>query len=188
MTFCCTESSRRSVHRKRPINGTFIFISKELPGCFLTVGRNMKKAFVICLMLVPVLIYPTKLAAQKDDGAPKKVTTHVQETHPPLRDMPLVLTEAIPLEKVGKVYVFDGNTYNLIATVDFEGGADNLPYDAAAKRVYVACGDGEKNRAIATIDAVTNQRLDTKNISWAVSQNPSSWRNRDPIFTSTCHR
>lgn len=102
--------------------------------------------------------------------------------------MPLVLTEAIPLEKVGKVYVFDGNTYNLIATVDFEGGADNLPYDAAAKRVYVACGDGEKNGAIATIDAVTNQRLDTKNISWAVSQNPSSWRNRDPIFTSTCHR
>jgi len=60
----------------------------------------------------------------------------------------------------GKVYIFDGSTYDLITTVDFEGGADNLRYDAETKRVYVACGDDEKNGAIATIDATTNQRLD----------------------------
>src|SRR6266576_4011848 len=60
----------------------------------------------------------------------------------------------------GKVYIYDGATYDLIATVDFEGGADNLRYDAANKRVYVGCGNDEKTGAIATIDAVTNMRLD----------------------------
>jgi hypothetical protein len=59
-----------------------------------------------------------------------------------------------------KVYIYDGTTYGLIATVDFEGGADNLRYDAANQRVYVGCGDDEKNGAIAAIDAVTNKRLD----------------------------
>ena len=60
----------------------------------------------------------------------------------------------------GKVYIYDGKTYDPITTVDFEGGADNLRYDAATKRVYVGCGDDEKNGAIAMIDAVTNKRLD----------------------------
>jgi DNA-binding beta-propeller fold protein YncE len=59
----------------------------------------------------------------------------------------------------GKLYIFDGKTYGLITTVDFPGGADNLRYDAATKRVYVACGD-EKTGAIATVNAMTNQRLD----------------------------
>jgi DNA-binding beta-propeller fold protein YncE len=59
----------------------------------------------------------------------------------------------------GKVYIYDGTTYDLITTVDFEGGADNLRYDPATKRVYVACGDDERTGAIATIDATTNQRL-----------------------------
>jgi WD40 repeat protein len=60
----------------------------------------------------------------------------------------------------GKVYIYDAGSFDLISTVDFEGGADNLRYDAANKRVYVGCGDDEKNSAIATIDATTNQRLD----------------------------
>ena len=60
----------------------------------------------------------------------------------------------------GKVYIYDAGSFDLISTVDFEGGADNLRYDAANKRVYVGCGDDEKNAAIATIDAITNQRLD----------------------------
>ena len=60
----------------------------------------------------------------------------------------------------GKVYIYDANSFDLMTTVDFEGGADNLRYDAANKRVYVGCGDDEKNAAIATIDATTNQRLD----------------------------
>jgi DNA-binding beta-propeller fold protein YncE len=60
----------------------------------------------------------------------------------------------------GKVYIYDGDSYKLISTLDFEGGADNLRYDAATKRVYVGCGDDEKTSAIAAIDATTNKRLD----------------------------
>jgi DNA-binding beta-propeller fold protein YncE len=60
----------------------------------------------------------------------------------------------------GKVYIYDGDSFNLLAALDFEGGADNLRYDAATKRVYVGCGDDDKNSAIAAIDAVTNKRLD----------------------------
>jgi hypothetical protein len=59
----------------------------------------------------------------------------------------------------GKVYIYDGKSYEQITTVDFHGGADNLRYDAATKRVYVGCGDDEKTGAIAMIDATTNQRL-----------------------------
>ena len=60
----------------------------------------------------------------------------------------------------GKVYIYDGDSYKLITTLDFDGGADNMRYDAATKRVYVGCGDDEKNAAIAAIDAMTNKRLD----------------------------
>jgi DNA-binding beta-propeller fold protein YncE len=60
----------------------------------------------------------------------------------------------------GKVYIYDGDSYKLITTLNFEGGADNLRYDAATKRVYVGCGDSEKNAAIAAVDAMTNKRLD----------------------------
>jgi DNA-binding beta-propeller fold protein YncE len=60
----------------------------------------------------------------------------------------------------GKLYIYDGDSFNLITTLAFDGGADNLRYDAATRRVYVACGDDEKNAAIATVDAMTNQRLD----------------------------
>lgn len=60
----------------------------------------------------------------------------------------------------GKLYIYDGDSFKLITTLDFEGGADNLRYDAANKRVYVGCGDGEKNAAIAAVDAMANKRLD----------------------------
>ena len=60
----------------------------------------------------------------------------------------------------GKLHIYDGDSFKLITTVDFDGGADNLRYDAATKRVYVACGDDEKNSAIAAVDAMTNKRLD----------------------------
>jgi DNA-binding beta-propeller fold protein YncE len=59
-----------------------------------------------------------------------------------------------------KVYIYDGATYDLITTVDFKGGADNLRYDPATKRVYVGCGNDEQTGAIGTIDATTNKRLD----------------------------
>jgi DNA-binding beta-propeller fold protein YncE len=60
----------------------------------------------------------------------------------------------------GKVYVYDGDSYKQLNTLDFDGGADNLRYDAATKRVYVGCGDDEKNSAIAAIDAMTGKRTD----------------------------
>jgi DNA-binding beta-propeller fold protein YncE len=60
----------------------------------------------------------------------------------------------------GKAYVYDGDSYKLLNTLDFDGGADNLRYDAATKRVYVGCGDDEKNSAIAAIDAMTGKRTD----------------------------
>jgi len=60
----------------------------------------------------------------------------------------------------GKVYIYDGDSFKLITTLDFDGGADNLRYDATTKRVYVGCGDNEKNSAIAAVDAMTNKRLD----------------------------
>lgn len=60
----------------------------------------------------------------------------------------------------GKLYIYDGDSFKLITTLNFDGGADNLRYDAATKRVYVACGDDEKNSAIAAVDAITNKRLD----------------------------
>jgi DNA-binding beta-propeller fold protein YncE len=60
----------------------------------------------------------------------------------------------------GKVYVYDGDSYKLLSTLDFDGGADNLRYDAGTKRVYVGCGDDEKNSAIAAIDAMTGKRTD----------------------------
>ena len=73
----------------------------------------------------------------------------------------------------GKVYIYDGATYDLIATVDFAGGADNLRYDAANKRVYVGCGNDEKTGAIATIDAVTNKRLD---VTYMLGGEPESFQ------------
>jgi DNA-binding beta-propeller fold protein YncE len=60
----------------------------------------------------------------------------------------------------GKVYVYDGTSFDLITTIDFDGGADNLRYDAPNKRVYVGCGDDAQTGAIATIDAITTKRLD----------------------------
>lgn len=60
----------------------------------------------------------------------------------------------------GKVYIYDGDSFKLLSTLEFDGGADNLRYDAATKRVYVGCGDDEKNSAIAAIDAMTGKRTD----------------------------
>jgi DNA-binding beta-propeller fold protein YncE len=55
----------------------------------------------------------------------------------------------------GKLYIFDGQTFAPITTLDFGDDVDNLRYDAAAKRLYVGYGDG----AIAMVDVTTNQRL-----------------------------
>jgi DNA-binding beta-propeller fold protein YncE len=56
----------------------------------------------------------------------------------------------------GKVNIYKGDSYELLKTLDFEDGADNVRYDAGAKRVYVGYGEG----AIGMIDPKTNSRLE----------------------------
>ena len=58
----------------------------------------------------------------------------------------------------GKLYIFDGNTFAQLATLDFGDDVDNLRYDPASKRLYVGYGDGTKG-AIAMVDVTTNRRL-----------------------------
>jgi DNA-binding beta-propeller fold protein YncE len=59
----------------------------------------------------------------------------------------------------GKLYIYDGTTFDLITTIDFGDDVDNLRYDAAEKRVYVGYGD-EKTGAIGMVDAATNKRTE----------------------------
>jgi len=60
---------------------------------------------------------------------------------------------------IGKLYVYDGTTFDLITSIDFGDNVDNLRHDAAEKRLYVGYGD-EKTGAIGMVDAATNKRLD----------------------------
>ncbi len=73
----------------------------------------------------------------------------------------------------GKLYIYDGSSLNLITTIDFQDGADNLRYEAATRRVYVGCGDNEKTGAIAMVDAMTNKRLDEE---YKVGAEPESFQ------------
>lgn len=59
----------------------------------------------------------------------------------------------------GKLYVYDGNSYALLTSIDFHGDVDNLRYDPATKRVYVGYGDDEA-AAIGIVDASTNKVLE----------------------------
>ncbi len=56
----------------------------------------------------------------------------------------------------GSCKVFDGTTYEPIATVKFADDADQLRYDPSRHLIYVGYGDG----AIGTIDALTNKVTD----------------------------
>jgi hypothetical protein len=58
----------------------------------------------------------------------------------------------------GKLYVFDGVSFDLLTSMDFHGDVDNLRYDDDAKLVYAAFGDDD-GAGIAVIDAATNRRL-----------------------------
>jgi hypothetical protein len=59
----------------------------------------------------------------------------------------------------GKLYIYDGASFALIASIDFRGDADNLRYDPVKQLVYLGYGD-DQSAAIAMIDAKTNQRLE----------------------------
>jgi YVTN family beta-propeller protein len=58
----------------------------------------------------------------------------------------------------GKLYIYDGITFDLIKSIDFHGDVDNLRYDVANQRVYVGYGEDDAG-AIGTVDANTNERL-----------------------------
>ena len=72
----------------------------------------------------------------------------------------------------GKLYVYDGTTFDPIASIDFGDDVDNLRYDAAEKRLYVGYGD-ERTGAIAMVDAATNKRLDNE---FKLGAHPESFR------------
>lgn len=59
----------------------------------------------------------------------------------------------------GKLYIYDGTSFDLLSEIDFHGDVDNLRYDAANKRVYVGYGD-EDRAAIGAVDATTNKRIE----------------------------
>jgi DNA-binding beta-propeller fold protein YncE len=59
----------------------------------------------------------------------------------------------------GKLRVYDGDTFKLLNTLDIGEDADNVRYDPAAKRVYVAYG-GDQEGGIAAVDATSMKRLD----------------------------
>ena len=72
----------------------------------------------------------------------------------------------------GKLYIFDGTSYDLLTVIDYKADVDNLRYDAATKRVYLGYGDGD-TAAIGMVDATTNQRLDEM---YKVGAHPESYQ------------
>jgi hypothetical protein len=59
----------------------------------------------------------------------------------------------------GKLYIFDGDSFELIKSIDLGDDVDNLRYDAAKNLVYVGYGDDEDG-AIGVVDATSNDRLE----------------------------
>jgi hypothetical protein len=57
----------------------------------------------------------------------------------------------------GKLYIYDGTSFDLLTSIDFQGDVDNLRYDPAQKLVYVGYGDDE-TAAIGAVDATTTKR------------------------------
>jgi len=72
----------------------------------------------------------------------------------------------------GKLYIYDGATFDLITSLDFHGDVDNLRYDAVNQRVYAGYGEDETG-AIGGIDARTNERL---NEEYKLGAHPESFQ------------
>jgi WD40 repeat protein len=72
----------------------------------------------------------------------------------------------------GKLYVYDGISFDLVKTIDFHGDVDNLRYDAGNRRVYVGYGDDETG-AIGIIDVTTNERLEEE---YKLGSHPESFQ------------
>jgi hypothetical protein len=58
----------------------------------------------------------------------------------------------------GRLFIYDGTSFELLTSIDFGEDVDNLRYDPVTKRVYVGYGD-EENGAIGEVDATTNIHL-----------------------------
>jgi DNA-binding beta-propeller fold protein YncE len=69
----------------------------------------------------------------------------------------------------GSCKIFDGTTYEPVASVKFTDDADQLRYDASRHLIYVAYGEG----AIGTIDAMTNRVVGE---SFALGAHPESFQ------------
>jgi DNA-binding beta-propeller fold protein YncE len=59
----------------------------------------------------------------------------------------------------GKLRIYEGDSFKLLNTLDIGEDADNVRYDSAEKKVYVAYG-GDEEGGIAVIDAAIGKRLD----------------------------
>src|SRR5580692_10439585 len=59
----------------------------------------------------------------------------------------------------GKLRVYDGDSFKLLSSVDIGEDADNVRYDPAEKKIYVAFG-GDEGGGIAALDAATGKRLE----------------------------
>jgi len=73
-------------------------------------------------------------------------------------------------DSTGFLLVYDGTSFQLLDKILF-GDADNLRYDAAAKRIYVGYGEDEHS-AIGVVDAVSGKRLD---INFKLSGHPEGF-------------
>jgi DNA-binding beta-propeller fold protein YncE len=73
--------------------------------------------------------------------------------------MPDLNRIVVSSEGDGSCKILDADTYKLIGTVKYSDDADQLRYDAAAKRVYVGYGDDAES-AIGVFDATTNKKIE----------------------------
>jgi DNA-binding beta-propeller fold protein YncE len=59
----------------------------------------------------------------------------------------------------GKLRIYDGDSFKLLNSVDIGEDADNVRYDPAERKIYVAFG-GDEAGGIAALDAATGKRLE----------------------------
>src|SRR6266446_8699065 len=126
----------------------------------------MKPCRAIWIVMAIVLI-PVCAAAQElptDESAPlvlvriipiPGVLGRFDQMVAYLADMNRIVVSS---EGDGSCKVLDADTYKLIDTVKYSDDADQLRYDSAAKRVYVAYGD-EAESAIGVFDATTDKKV-----------------------------
>lgn len=81
----------------------------------------------------------------------------------------------------GKLYIYDGSSFDLLTTLDFHGDVDNLRYDSATKRVYVGYGEDAAGRSGRWMRLPASGLK--KNTSWERTLSHSSWKRLGRIST-----